>query len=452
MAKIIIVGAGLTGLSTAYHLEKKGFFDYKLFEKDSDVGGLCRSVHQDGFTFDYTGHLLHASDPYFQTLISQVVGMEHLNSVIRRSFIYSHNVYTHYPFQINLFGLPAETIAECIEGFVLKKKAKPIRSFYDWALYNFGKGIARHFFFPFQKKIFSYDLKKVTSSWTGRFVPSTSLSQMIYGAIKDPAQDQKVGYNAHFYYPKQGGIFFWIEKIAQALVNPIYTDYEVQKIDMKKKIVIFSNGEAEPFDTLISTMPLDHVLEKMEEKSSTNFVQQRENLICNSVVNFNLGVNRPDLSDKHWIYFPESEYPFYRIGFPHNFALKAVPEGCSSLYGEFSFIKRSKHYIANRLNKSIAITKRLLNIDTKDIITEKIIQISHAYVIYDFWREKNLQKLLDSLQEHDLYSIGRYGAWKYSSMQEAVLDGKKIAEELVIMPAKKAFFVTPRDRITQKEL
>jgi protoporphyrinogen oxidase len=233
MAKIVILGAGLTGLSAAYHLEKKGFFDYKIFEKDSTVGGLCRSVYQDGFTFDYTGHLLHASDPYFQTFIAHVVGMEHLQSVIRRSYIYSQNVYTHYPFQINLFGLPAETIAECIEGFVLKKKTKQVRSFYDWALYNFGKGIARHFFFPFQKKIFSYDLKKVTSSWTGRFVPSTSLSQMIYGAIKDPAHDQKVGYNAHFYYPKQGGIFFWIEKIAHALANPIKVNGMI--LEEKKK-------------------------------------------------------------------------------------------------------------------------------------------------------------------------------------------------------------------------
>ena len=124
MAKIVIIGAGLTGLSAAYHLEKKGFFDYKIFEKDASPGGLCRSVYQDGFTFDYTGHLLHISDPYFQSFVNTVVGMETLNSVHRRSFVYSHNVYTHYPFQVNLFGLPPATIAECIEGFVLKKQMK----------------------------------------------------------------------------------------------------------------------------------------------------------------------------------------------------------------------------------------------------------------------------------------------------------------------------------------
>ena len=66
MAKIVIAGAGLTGLSTAYHLEKNKFDDFEIYEKENEVGGLCRSVKQDGFTFDYTGHLLHINDIYFE--------------------------------------------------------------------------------------------------------------------------------------------------------------------------------------------------------------------------------------------------------------------------------------------------------------------------------------------------------------------------------------------------
>lgn len=452
MAKIVIIGAGLTGLSAAYHLEKKGYFDYKIFEKDAGAGGLCRSVVHDGFTFDYTGHLLHIGDSYFQSLISSLVGMEHFNSINRRSFIYSHNVYTHYPFQINLFGLPPEVVAECIEGFVLRKKIGKKDSFYNWALAYFGKGIARNFFFPYQKKIFAYDIKKITSTWTGRFVPSTSLTQMIQGAIKDPTETVGVGYNAHFYYPKQGGIFFWVNKIARALKNPIKVQYEVEKIDLKSKTVLFTNGEYEKFETLISTMPLDHLLARVSEKSTTHFAQQQKKLICNSVINFNIGVKRTDLSDKHWIYFPENNYPFYRIGFPHNFSQATVPAGCSSLYGELSYINKSKKYCNALLTESLRAAKTLLHIKEQDIVTEKIITIPHAYVIYDFWRERNLPKLLKRLQDNDIYSIGRYGAWKYSSMQEAVLDGKKVADELIVMPATKAYFVQPPEYSNQKEL
>ncbi len=452
MAKIVILGAGLTGISTAYHLEKKGFFDYKIFERDETIGGLCRTIIQDGFTFDYTGHLLHVNDGYFQSLITNVVGFENFESVHRRSFIYSHDVYSHYPFQINLYGLPPHVIAECIEGFVARKKTKPKASFYEWALSYFGKGIAQHFFFPYQKKIFAYDIKKITSSWTGRFVPSTSLTQMIQGAVLDPARQVGVGYNAHFYYPKQGGIFFWVDKIAQTLQNPIKKGYEVETIDLRSKVVIFSNGEYEKYDSLISTIPLDHLLNRLREKSSCALKQQSQNLLCNSVVNFNIGVNRADLSDKHWIYFPESKYPFYRIGFPHNFSQATVPQGCSSLYGEFSSIKKSKSYKDRTLKEALQLTKRLFTINESDIMTEKIIEIPHAYVIYDFWREKNLSKLLGRLHQEDVHSIGRYGAWKYSSMQEAVLDGKKVAEELVVVPAKKDYFVSMPEYSNHKEL
>lgn len=432
MAKVIIIGAGLTGISTAYHLEKNNFFDYIMVEKDNSIGGLCRSIYQDGFTFDYTGHLLHASDQHFQQLLSDVVGIDTLNSIFRRSYIYSQEIYTKYPFQINLYGLPPKTIAECIEGFATRKKSKKrALAFYDFVLENFGKGIAKHFFFPFQKKIFSYNLKKVTSTWMGRFVPSTSLEQMIRGAVYDATADTNVGYNAHFYYPKHGGIYAWINRLAQQLKNPIQTECAVKTINMQEKYVIFSNGHKESFQTLITTMPLDHLLNTLQEKTNSSLKQAAKYLVCNSVVNFNLGIARPSISDKHWIYFPESQYPFYRLGFPHNFASSMAPEGHSSLYGEFSFIKKSSRSVQTTLNDALGATKRLFNLDQKEIVTEKIIPISHAYVIYDFWREKNIPTIHKRLQEHTIYSIGRYGEWKYASMQEAVLDGKKMATELL---------------------
>ena len=114
--------------------------------------------------FDYTGHLLHVSDPDFRQLIGDVVGIETLNSIIRRSYIYSHESYTKYPFQVHLYGLPTEVIAECIEGFAARKKSKKkLQAFYDFVLENFGKGLAKHFFFPYQKKIFACNLNTVTA-------------------------------------------------------------------------------------------------------------------------------------------------------------------------------------------------------------------------------------------------------------------------------------------------
>lgn len=446
MAEVVILGAGLTGLSAAYHLEKEGFFDYALFEKESSVGGLCRSIQQDGFTFDYTGHLLHINDPYFHQFIEKVVGFENFNTIVRRSFIYSQDRFTEYPYQINLQGLPAETIVECITGFVERRQSKKQpKSFEQWVLQNFGAGFGKHFFFPYQGKIFDYPVKKLSASWTGRFVPATSLREMLYGALEPRAA--QIGYNSQFFYPHKGGIFFWIDKLAQQLINPLRTEHAVTKIDSVKKIVYFTNGHSEPYKKLISTLPLDSMLELLHEPSSSSVKSARKNLLCNSVVNFNLGINKPDVSDKHWIYYPENQYPFYRVGFWHNFSAHMAPAGHSSLYGEFSSLNNTQQQIGEKLDASLKTVKKLFKLNEQDIVLEKVITVKHAYVIYNQWRDKHLPPLLQALEQRHIHSVGRYGAWKYSSMQEGLLDGKVIAEKM-LLPLDK---VEPMVHTLQKE-
>lgn len=441
MSNIVILGAGLTGISAAYHLEQRGFHDYQMFEKEPQTGGLCRSVNVDGFTFDYTGHLLHINNDYFRSLIENLVGIEHLNSIDRKSFVFSNDVFTHYPFQINLHGLPTDVIVECIKGYVTRPKSKQHpKNFVQWVHQQFGKGFAKHFFIPFQHKLFAYDIRKISAAWTGRFVPKTSLTQMLYGALGNTAS-KSAGYNAHFYYPKHGGIQFWVNKLRDRIKKPINVNHCVKYIDMKNRQVVFENGHVESFKQLISTIPLDQFIKLLKEPTDTTFYQAHKQLRCNSVVNFNLGIKRPSLSDKHWIYFPEKKFPFYRIGFQHNFSSFAAPQGCSSLYGEFSYTHLSKKDIKNRLEQALNQTKKLFKLASSDILVEKIIHIPHAYVIFNHWREQHLPKLLKTLQGYDIHCVGRYGAWKYSSMQEAVLEGKEVAEQLTVIPAKKVYNV-----------
>ena len=93
-------------------------------------------------------------------------------------------------------------------------------------------------------------------------------------------------------------------------------------------------------------------------------------------------------------------------------------------------------------------------ISPSDILTEKIISIPHAYVTYDQWRKNNLPNLLQRLEEHDIYSVGRYGAWKYASMQEAVLDGKAVADQAIARLETTPFLLnipTPTKEIAKHE-
>ncbi len=438
MAKIVILGAGLTGLSTAYHLESHGFFDYKLFEKEQYIGGLCRSSFHDGFTFDYAGHLLHINDPYVYDLIKKTVRFKMFNELTRNSFIYSNGVYTDYPFQTNLFGLPETVINECIDGFIKRKVASTkSTNWHEWILQTFGAGFGKHFFFPYQEKLFSYDIKKLTSSWTGRFVPNTTLEQITEGA--NQKNKKKVGYNATFFYPKAGGIISWVKQFSQFIINQAHTGFCANQIDLNKKTVHFTNGHVEPFEQLITTMPLDKLLRSLKETSKTNLQKVHEKLLCTSVVNFNLGLARENVSDKHWVYYPEKELCFYRIGFPHTFSPKMAHKKRSSLSGELSYLNLSLVEIKKRIDLAFDQTMKMFSIENSEIISKTITAIPHAYVIYDAWRENNIKTIHQRLNEQSIFSVGRYGEWKYSSMQEAILDGKNVAEKLLTTSGPQLF-------------
>ncbi|MFH1643589.1 MAG: NAD(P)-binding protein [bacterium] len=442
MSKVVVIGAGLTGLSVAYHLEKNNFFDYKIFEKNSLPGGLLRSVKHDGFTFDYTGHLLHISSPYFFDFLNEIAGLQHFDLITRKSSIFSNNVLTNYPFQINLKGLSAQVIYECIDGFIKRKKSiHSPKNFHEWVLKYFGSGIGKHFLFPYNKKMQNYDLKKITPDWTGRFVPKTDLKNIIFGAIESDPKT-KIGYNAQFYYPKKDGIQFLINKLSQKITNHIYTDHEVEFIDLMKKTIYFTNGYAQRFEKLITTMPLDNFLKSLNDQ---NLNKASKNLLCNSVLNFNIGFNKSDISNNHWIYFPEKQFNFYRVGFWNNISENSVPKNCSGIYGEVSYNKNLiKIKLKSILDKSTEQALKFLNLNSSNIVTKNILNIEHAYVIYDKWRQQNLNKVLNQLKVFNINSIGRYGAWKYSSMQEAVLDAKTTVDDILkLKQTKKSLTVMP---------
>lgn len=447
MARIVILGAGLTGLSTAYHLEKNNFFDFKIFEKEQTHGGLARSIKHDGFTFDYTGHFLHCNNSYFHSFLSTTMPKEQFNTIARKSFIHTHNCFVPYPIQMNLFGLPEEVITECFSGFIKRKhQIKTPNNFREWVLKYFGSGFAKHFFFPYNEKLLCIPPRKIHPSWTGRFVPQTTIKQLVNGLLPPKTSSSNIGYNHHFYYPKQGGIQPFTDNVRKQIKSPIHTDHKAMVIDLVRKKIIFENGHTEPYETLITTIPLNNLLKNIHEPTKLNLRKQRHRLLSNTIINFNIGFKPTRNYDKHWVYIPEKKYPFYRVGFWHNFSDNMCPEGYKSFYGELAFLNGLQQPIQKITQESIQKACTIFGIASSDIITEKTIYIPNAYVIYDAWRANNLEKIRTTLQEYNIHSIGRYGEWKYASMQEAILDGKTMAESILttqhiipIMPQRKTF-------------
>src|SRR5262249_23946526 len=110
---ILIAGAGPTGLSATYHLGS----DALLVERNSTVGGWCRSVVERGYTFDYAGHIMFSNDADVHRLYKVLLG-DNVHWQNREAWIYTDGVYTRYPFQGALYGLPPNVIKECLVGAI----------------------------------------------------------------------------------------------------------------------------------------------------------------------------------------------------------------------------------------------------------------------------------------------------------------------------------------------
>jgi len=429
MSEIIIIGAGLAGLSTAFHLGR----NYQIFEKESEVGGLCRSFEIHGFTFDYTGHLLHMRNDYTKSLVAWLLP-DAFASPSRRAYIYSQGTYTEYPFQANTYGLPKEVIKECIAGFVETCMKYPdgappsdFLSFEDWVYQTFGAGIARHFMIPYNQKLWRIPLREITADWVSWSVPRPTLDEILNGALG--IKNRAFGYNPSFLYPKQGGIRQLPESFVRH-IRDLHLKRKVVEISLQARTVRFEDNALYSYEALVSTMPLPCLLKSIQDLPE-EIRKAGESLRYLSIYDVNLGVKRPHISDKHWIYFPEPEFIFYRVGFPMNYAPQTLPKGCSSLYVEVSHLPGQHIPEPRLLNEVLAgLTRCGILRDDDEILASHIVDIPCAYVIHDRSRQEALKIIRPFLESQHIYTVGRYGQWEYSSMEQAILSGRDLALKL----------------------
>jgi len=199
-------------------------------------------------------------------------------------------------------------------------------------------------------------------------------------------------------------------------------------LDFKKREVGFKNGKRYRYDALILTLPLPEITAL--SKSLPSCVSGAlKNLKYNSIFNLNLGISGNGTPDKHWVYFPEKKFVFFRAGFPKNFSASLAPSEASSVYTEVSYSgkkpldkKRISGQIINGLKHAKVFQPK------EKIIVQDSNDIKYGYIIYDRLRAPSLKSINGYLYKQGVFPLGRYGAWGYKSMEDCLLDGKQIAE------------------------
>jgi protoporphyrinogen oxidase len=436
---ILIIGAGPTGMGAATRLEQLGKHNWLLVDQFHQAGGLSRTdMTPEGFLFDMGGHVIFSHYDYFDELLNAAVGRTDNDWTWheRVSYVWIRDRWVPYPFQNNLFCLPAEDKIRCVEG-VIDSALHPVsnkpRTFDEWILATMGLGIADIFMRPYNFKVWGYHPRDMQCSWLGERVATVDLKKVVSNIINDEP-DAGWGPNAKFRFPKVGGTGSVWEQVSRLLPpqRRVYNRRLVE-IETKNQIAVFDDGSVCRFKKMITTAPLDITLRWCGREDLASHLKYSSTHI--------IGIGLRGMSPhekKCWMYFPEDNCPFYRctvfsLYSPNNCPSSEIclptlrmadgtgiedqslkPGPYWSLMFEVSETCEKPVDQNSIIGETIrgAINTKLID-PNNEIVSVFHHRLERGYPTPSLDRDKGVVEGLKFLKDMNIWSRGRFGAWKY---------------------------------------
>jgi protoporphyrinogen oxidase len=377
---------------------------YSIYEQEVTAGGLCQTQEFGGYRFDTVSHVLHFRSAETERLAHQLLG-DCLERHERSAWIHFQGRYVPYPFQTHLSALPTAAQAACVGGYLtawLKRKIggeREPQNFAEWVEQYFGKP----------------------------FVPKSDLGQVISNLVSRQNHRQ-LGYNHCFFYPGRGGIQALVEAFHARLAE-LHRGYQAVEVDLERHTVRFQNGDEVGYERLISTIPLPRLIGRVRGIPE-DLRRTAAGLRSTSLLNLTYCLRRPLPRPFHWVYFSQPEFPFFRLVFPSNICGKLAPEGCGLIAAEISNPETGREeelerHVAQCLEKLGLISQR------SDVVQVVRNYFPYAYPVHDLDRAFRVQRLQDFLNSKQVWSIGRFGAWRYSSIDDAIIEALHLVPRLL---------------------
>ncbi len=440
--RIVIIGAGPTGIGAAWRLCEHGHEDWLLVDSAEEAGGLSSSVvDAAGFTWDLGGHVLFSHYRYFDALMNHALGdawVEHE----REAWVWIRDRWVPYPFQNNLWRLPEPDVSAAVDGLVQvtnqpNDSPKPA-NFREWLHRSFGSGLCDVFMFPYNRKVWAYDPATLDTGWMGERVATVDLAR-VRRNIELQRDDVAWGPNATFRFPLHGGTGeIWRSLFRQLPAQNVALGRWVTGVDAGNRTVHFADGDSEHYDYLISSMPLDRLLEMLLDRSDLHPPAKRFVHSSSHIVGIGLDGRVPEqLRTKCWMYFPEANTPFYRATVFSNYSPNNVPRpGMQwSLMAEVSE-SPDKPVSSRTLVDDVVAGLRaaqLIDADAK-ILSRWHQRVEHGYPTPWLGRDEILTPVDSALRAVSILSRGRFGAWKYevSNQDHSALQGVEAVDHLLL--------------------
>lgn len=417
--RVVIIGAGPCGLGAGTHLKKLGHDDWQIYERHSEAGGLGRSFKTEaGFTWDIGGHVIFSHYKEFDEFLESTLGDETVEHE-RECWIRMFEKWVPYPFQNNIRHLPTDAVLECLLGLAEVYGKQPNKgNFEDWIYSIFGKGIAKYFMMPYNFKVWATPPKLMDAGWIAERVSVVNLEKVLRNIVEQK-DEVAWGPNAKFSFPLHGGTGEIYRRGAKPLADRITYNAEIVAIDTEAKTITLADGKTDRYDTLINTMPLDQ-LAKLLSPARPQLIEASKDLMYSGGYIVGVGLDKPIDTTKCWTYYPEDNTPFYRITFFHIYSPNNVPDAnvqrYSSLMAETSYSSHKpvdKDKIVDETVQGCINAGLLEPGDEAKVIDRWLFDIDYSYPIPSLQRNKALRAMQPALEELDILSRGRFGAWRY---------------------------------------
>ncbi len=430
--KIVIVGGGPTGLGAGYRLNELKYDNWMLYEKSDSVGGHATShVDEKGFLWDEGGHVIFSHYPYFDRMVDEALGAE-VHECIRESWIVNGASWVPYPFQNNLRYMPKDVQVKCLMGAAkaASNGKTDASNFRDWILATFGEGIAEAFMFPYNSKVWTTPLERMSKAWIAERVSVVDFKRLLENVLYE-RDDVGWGPNSKFKFPLHGGTGEIYRRIAARFPAKVQTGKKLVEVDSLRRTVSFADGTGDTYDVLISTIPLD-LLVKMMKPVQGQLRDAAQLLEHNNLLVLGFGLEKPIETSKCWIYFADPDVPCYRTTYFSHYSPFNVPNGDTSRYSslmcEASIPNGEGVDTENMLERVMAglISSGILeDSDRQRVVSRYQRFVPYSYPIPTLQRDQALDVIQPALLEQKIYSRGRFGAWRYEigNMDHSVLMG-----------------------------
>lgn len=439
--KVIILGAGPAGLSAGLELAKKGY-NPVIIDKDSQVGGMSKTLEYKGHRFDLGPHRFFTKSDEINKLWNDTLGDDFIE-VERLTRIYYKQKFFFYP--VKLFDV-IKTIGFFQSSLIglsyFKQKLFPYKNeetFEKWVINRFGSRLYSMFFKNYTYKLWGIDPKEISAEWAAQRIKGLSISSALKAALFSNKGNVKTLIDK-FNYPKYGAGHMYEEK-AKRIVEmggQIKLNEEVQKIIVTKDNTykVISDKEEYTTDKMISSIPFTQLFTLLDPKAPEKIIESTKALKYRSIVEVNLILkDHIDFKD-NWIYLHDPNVSALRLVNYKNWGKWMNPAKDSTPIGLEYFCDEDDE-IWNK-NDQHLIDLAIDDIETLDfsnkekLIDAFVVRNPKAYPVYFGEYQKHLDALKKYFTENlpNAQVIGRYGMYKYNNMDHSIMTGLCAAKNI----------------------